>query len=374
MNEEEFDIGNIQNNLQVILNKNHKDPEKKRLKIKNYGSRPVIEMACPICGDSHHSSSRKRGNLYLNNLYYICYNCGMRLSYIKFLENFGIYLEPEEKLKIYKHVDTHTKFNIKEDYSMKNLDKILNLEKTFEIYNKRQNDIYNIEPIQKNSAAYQYLKYERLISNFDNLYQGTYKVTDKWREPVIIILNRNENNLLGFQLRNLKSEKNKRIYKIYDFQSIYNYINTELIEDTEAIAYNKLSHFYNILNVDFNNVITIFEGYLDSIFFPNSIGTTGVDTDYDFLLENNDIQARFFYDNDEVGLKKSIEKINKGYSVFLWKKLFENISKDSKKSYYLKNNIKDLNDLVKLIKNDNVYTTLKLENYFSIDEFDKIYL
>jgi len=372
----DINLEKIKNSLQVILDKSHKIPEKKIMRVKNYGSRPVIEMACPICGDSDKNTQRKRGNLYLNNMYYVCFNCGEKIGYVQLLEKFNINIELEDKMKIYDHIDKYGKTtHSNKDFDLSKLDKIMNLEETINYYNNKKDDIYDIKPIEKNSAVYQYLKFNRKIEIFDNIYEGTLKITDKWREPVMIILNRYDNNLLGFQIRNLKDEKRKRIYKIYDFQTIYNYVNIDNpINDDKALPYNKLSHFYNILNVDFYDKITIFEGYLDSIFFPNSIGTTGVETDYTFLLETDELNIRFFYDNDKVGLKKSIEKIEQGYSVFLWKKLFKKLSKgDSKKEFFLKNNVKDLNDLAKLTKK-NIYLDFKLENYFSIDEFDKIYL
>ena len=78
------------------------------------------------------------------------------------------------------------------------------------------------------------------------------------------------------------------------------------------------------MNVDFGNTITVFEGYLDSLFFPNSIGLVGVNTDYRFL-ENNDLDIQYFFDNDDAGFKKSEEKLKEGFSVFLWKKLFEDL-------------------------------------------------
>ena len=60
--------------------------------------------------------------------------------------------------------------------------------------------------------------------------------------------------------------------------------------------------------------ITVFEGYIDSLFFPNSIGLVGVNTDYRFL-ESNNLDLQYFFDNDEAGYKKSeemfIENANK---------------------------------------------------------------
>jgi len=373
---EKLNIDKIKVSLQEILNKSHTLPEKKILRVKAYGARPVIEMACPICGDSDKITQKKRGNLWLNNLFYVCFNCGSKMGYVKLLDEFGVGIDLDDKIKIYEHIDKYEKnttYNNK-DYDLSKLDKIMDVEEVIKCYNDRKDEIFDFKPIEKNSQVYQYLKYTRKLTNIDNIYEGIYKISDKWFEPVMIIMNKYDDKLLGFQLRNLKDEKRKRLYKIYDFQSVYNYVNDEPIDDEKALPYNKLSHLYNILNVDFYNNITVFEGYIDSTFFPNSIGTTGVDTDYGFLLETDELDVRFFYDNDNVGTKKSIEKMKEGYSVFLWDKLFKDISKgDYKKEYQLKNKIKDLNDLAKITKGD-VFDKFKLNDYFSIDEFDKIYL
>jgi len=372
----DLNLDKIKESLQMILNKSHKLPEKKYMRVKAYGARPVIEMACPICGDSNTNTQKKRGNLYLNNLFYVCFNCGDRMGYVQLLDKFGVGIDLDEKIKIYDHIDKfgQSKTYNNKDYDLSRLDKIMDLEEVVNCYNERKDEIYDFKPIVKNSAVYQYLKYKRKLTNIDNIYEGVYKITDKWHEPVMIIMNKYDDKLLGFQLRNLKDEKKKRLYKIYDFQSVYNYVNEEPISEEESLPYNKLSHLYNILNVDFYDKITIFEGYIDSTFFPNSIGTTGVDTDYGFLLDTGELDIRYFYDNDNVGTKKSMEKMNEGHSVFLWNKLFKDISKgDYMKEYKLKNGIKDLNDLAKITKGD-VSEKYNLNNYFSIDEFDKIYL
>jgi len=372
----DINIDNIEKSIQLILNKSHNEQQKKVMRIKNYGSKPLIEMACPICGDSHNISSKKRGNLFLNNLYYVCFNCGEKMSYIKFLNNFDIKINIEDKIKLYEYIDNNSfKTTTNNDNDLSKLDKIMDLDTVMNTYNSRKDVILDFKLIEKDSLVYKYL-HDRKITNFDNIYEGVLKITKKWYEPVLIILNKYEDKLLGFQIRNLKKDKHKRIYKIYDFQSIYNYVyNDDPISNEDALPYNKLSHFYNILNVDFYNTITVFEGYLDSVFYPNSIGTTGVDTDYTFLLENDELNIRFFYDNDISGILKSIEKMKNGYSVFLWNKLFKDLSKgNTKKEFLMRKNIKDLNDIAKISKYTNIYDRYKLEKYFSVDEFDMIYL
>lgn len=152
------------------------------------------------------------------------------------------------------------------------------------------------------------------------------------------------------------------------------------LDQLEAIGYNKISNFFNILNVNWDNPVTVFEGYLDSIFFPNSLGAIGLNSidDMSFLLDNDEnLQFRFFFDQDNVGVRKSLTMLEKGQKVFLWQKLMEIIIKNkpykhTAKNYFLK--IKDLNKLVQEMKNPDAVNKLQLGNYFSSDKFDSLYL
>jgi hypothetical protein len=128
------------------------------------------------------------------------------------------------------------------------------------------------------------------------------------------------------------------MFKIYNYENLLEWIHigkdVEIQMDmNELVVYNKLSYYFNILNVDLGNRITVFEGYLDSLFFPNSIGLVGVNTDFK-LIENNGLDIQYFFDNDEAGFKKSEEKLKQGYHVFLWKKMFESIV-DNKKVWLI---------------------------------------
>jgi hypothetical protein len=150
------------------------------------------------------------------------------------------------------------------------------------------------------------------------------------------------------------------------------------LDELEALSYNKISNFYNILNVDWDKPVTIFEGYLDSIFFPNSIGAIGLNSinEMKFLM-SDDLDIKFFFDQDEVGIKKSILMLNKGHKVFLWQKLNTELLKNKVDKFQAEKyllTIKDLNKLVQEMKNTNPYDKLKLFNYFSNDIFDKLYL
>ena len=130
------------------------------------------------------------------------------------------------------------------------------------------------------------------------------------------------------------------------------------------------------MNINFDEKITIFEGYIDSLFYPNSVGVVGVNTDLRFL-ENNNLDIQYFFDNDTAGYNKSEEKIREGGKVFLWKKLFEDIvskkkTDDPHKLLYRISKVKDLNKLNELVPF--AYKKLELGNFFSEDLFDLKYL
>jgi hypothetical protein len=85
------------------------------------------------------------------------------------------------------------------------------------------------------------------------------------------MLNRKDDKVLGMQVRNLR-EGRRRMFKIYNYENLLEWIHIgkdfEIQMDmNELVVYNKLSYYFNILNVDLGNRITVFEGYLDSLSF-----------------------------------------------------------------------------------------------------------
>ncbi len=378
----ELDKGYIKSKIQEVLNIAHVDSRK--LKIIEHSDR--LQYSCPICMDSMKNPGTARGmrgTLYFKNLSHICFNEGCNMSFTKLLQTFNIQIELDKKVDIYNYIDANIKYSRKDDnFVAQRLDKLMDINEIVDFFNNNpETEFDDFRPIQKNSAVFQYLKYGRFISDFTNLYEAKYHISSKWIEPVIIILNKSGDKVLGMQVRNLKNEQRKRLFKIYNFEKLYNMMNPENhLDEIEALSYNKLSNFYNILNVNWEQPVTIFEGYLDSIFYPNSIGAIGINSteDMDFLLENDeDLKLQFFFDQDNIGVRKSFEKLNNGYRVFLWQKLVEKLISNKKDKYKAKKyalKIKDLNKLVQEMKNDDPYNRLRLSTYFSNDEFDKIYL
>jgi len=385
-NNTELDKEYIIHKIQEVVINGHTDTRKHKIKV----FKDRINTCCPYCQDSVNPNKR-RGNLYFKNLMFKCFNEGCHASFIKLCNDFRTPVEMDKKLQIYEYIDNNITYQKDtDDFVINSLDKLINLTDMIKFFDNSNNKLKGIMPVQKNSRVYHYLK-SRYINNFTNIYQAEYHFTEKWVEPVMVLLNQakrgDDYKVIGIQLRNLKDGKDdskpfeKRFFKIYDFSEIYNLMNPdEHLDQLEAISYNKLSHFYNIFNVNFDSKVTVFEGYLDSLFnYPSnsSIGVIGVNTDMKFLLSNEDLQLQFFYDNDEEGLKHSIEKLKDGYPVFLWEKLFEHIISKKKDKYKAKQKligIKDLNKLVIESKNPDIYQKLKLNEYFSKDDFDQLYL
>ena len=135
--------------------------------------------------------------------------------------------------------------------------------------------------------------------------------------------------------------------------------------DENIKEYDKLSLVYNFFEVDFSYPVTIFEGPIDSWFLRNSICSSSVNVKLPFLEENKN--TRFFYDNDSIGKKKMIEKLEQGKKVFMWESFIDDFTID----VYLK----DLNDIVKhFYKIGKIKQLEKLDMYFTNNIYDSIFI
>ena len=365
--------------VEKILDKEFSDSRKRKTLLypKNR-----IQFACPYCGDSHKNPNAKRGNLYFNRLMYVCFNCEKKTTFTKLSKDFNQQIDPEKRMEMIEYINENLQYEeVKDDFTEAKFEKLIDFEDLKRVLNSDFVNITDFKPIDKTKGIYKYLINRGIGDEMQkNIYQAKYQMGENNHQWVICMLNRKGDKILGMQIRNLKSGKN-RMFKIYNYENLLEWINHEKnVKGEEAIEmdiseiaiYNKLSYYFNMLNVDFSRKITIFEGYLDSLFYPNSIGLVGVSTDTKFL-ENNNLDIQFFYDNDHAGHKKSEEKIKQNFPVFLWKKLFTEIverkdSKDPDRHFYRLNQIKDLGKLNELMPSS--YKKLKLFDYFSEDGYD----
>jgi len=372
-----MDLNYIKCVVSKILNKEHTSTERRR--IIDYHDR--IQFCCTYCGDSFNNERSKRGNIWFNRLIYVCFNCDKKISFDKFLKDHNEMVDPDKKMEIIDHLSTNLTYrDYKDDVFDAQFEDLIDLDKLTEAFNvKKVSPIYDFQPVDPKSGVFKYLVNRGITPDKqNNIYQAKFAKGEDGFEHIICLLNRRGDKIVGMQIRNLKGG-NRRFFLIYNFESLHNWVyglESDNMDIVKMVMYNKISYFFNIFNVDFNSTITIFEGYLDSLFFPNAIGVVGVNTDMKFVEDNN-LDIRYMYDNDTAGYKKSIEKIKMGIPVFLWNKLFEHVvdkkgARDPYKLEYRMKKIKDLNQLAVIV--DKPYSKLELEDFFSNDIFDIKYI
>ncbi len=360
--------------VQNILNKEFSSPG--RRKIIDFTDR--LNVCCPFCGDGK-SEYKKRGNLYFNKLLYICFNCDKKTSFDRMCKEFNEVIDPDKKLEIIQHLDSVVTYaDYEDDFVNAKFDNLIDLAQLEVVFNNNTTPISDFKPIQANGGVYKYLVGRGISPELHkNIYQAKYWKNEDESEWIIVMLNRKGNKVLGAQARNLK-EGRRRFFKIYNYEALYKWVHGDEIEFdiNEMVVYNKLSYYFNILNVNFEKTITVFEGYIDSLFYPNAIGLVGVNTDSKFL-ETNNLELQYFFDNDEAGYKKTEQKLKEGFTVFLWKKLFDDIvekkkSDDPFKLMYRISKVKDLGKLSELVPGP--YKKLELNKFFSRDVMDIKYI
>ena len=153
---------------------------------------------------------------------YICFNeSGCNRSFLKLLKTFNIEIDLQKKLDIYNYIDNNIKYKKEDNFVIQKLDRLIDIDFLVEEFNNNPNTQFSkFSPIKVNSAVYQYLKYDRLIDNFENIYEAEYSITPKWKEKVIVILNKSGKKVLGLQIRNLKPG-DKRMFKTFNFEKLH---------------------------------------------------------------------------------------------------------------------------------------------------------
>lgn len=328
--------------------------------IKSFNQR--FNFACPYCGDSAKDHHKKRGNLFLDSWVFHCYNCNERKNIFALLKDYGVKhdFNGDEK----NFIVSQTQENQKEHARTGGLVQI-NLEEFLDY------DLNKILPTRQ-----QIMTQERLFpvkgTALENYLDKRFQKIDerfawqpKSKRLFIFNLSSDKEKVLSYQI---KTFNNKCPYLTFGLQKIYQEVLHIGIPNELEEAIKKLdtiSRIFNILSIDLAKDITIFEGPLDCFLWPNAVATAGIGNSFPIEVETK----RFFQDNDIPGSTKALELIATGQSVFLWKKLFEDVPK--LKSY----KIKDLNDLViKCRINKIQITRADLLRYFSNDMIDAVWI
>ena len=179
------------------------------------------------------------------------------------------------------------------------------------------------------------------------------------------ILNKGmEGKIIGAQSRRMKGYGSR--YLTYDLPKLYEEWNKPLeLPQEELNKLAKASTLFGIMQVNFQQPVTLFEGPLDAKFMHNSLAlaTAGRSTEeFDEMAT-----VRYMFDNDTTGKKKMAEKLKKGRPVFMWSKFLTDFKLDTY-------NIKDLNDLVKVCYQQKSDAWKQIEKYFTSSELDLWYV
>jgi hypothetical protein len=264
-----------------------------------------FNFRCPICLDSKVSKKKARGYAIQHKtkdcLYVYCHNCNYTASFFYFIK------ELNDKGIIDALLFNSYVFQAKNDREY--TDVITFKEKKKEVV-KENKFLLNVKRFKEDSDVRQYL-IKRKVEDFNDIYFSlnlkhyvnnfyTKKYQNEYDLPRIVFPIMNDNELVGFQGRNIYSNE-------------YRYLNVKLNE-----------HFfvYKKKDIDKSKIVLITEGIFDCLMLDNSLAMLGSDLN-DEILEKFD-KVIFVYDNEkrnEEILKKYKKVIHKeGIGLFIWPK------------------------------------------------------
>jgi predicted RNA-binding Zn-ribbon protein involved in translation (DUF1610 family) len=336
--------GHIIHNLESLLKQRFPNNPGKQ-KIHPHTDR--VTFSCPYCGDSMQSDYKKRGNVILKGKftgYYKCFNCGMFKPVTAFLKDYKI----DAELELINYLSSERVDFKKVSYGSYDISVLINAQSIegYAIEREELKQKFNFvevagTPILSWLRGRLQFSEERFLYNYDKNF--------------LVILNlTKEGRILGYQRRNFDKRIEK--YNTYNLRKIYDEMGkTEEIPD----AIDAISQIYGIAQLDFSRQITLFEGPLDAFLFPNSVANAGASKGFPI-----DIPIRYFYDDDQKGREKSVEKIEQQKEVFLWTRFRNHIGLPYRKKW-------DLNDVMIWLKENGKNRPI-FDLYFSGDPLDAL--
>jgi len=306
-----------------------------------------INFACVYCNDSVQSSHKKRGNIILEGKhknYFKCHNCGIFKNIPDFFKDLKIDLELDVINYISNNLGNFNKTSFSNKYDISLLLDVNNIEK-FAI--DRQEIKTNFGLVEaKGSSIWSWLTKRLQFQEEKFLYNQ--------KENYILILNLTQSGkIIGAQKRLFYGD-NK--YITWNTSKLYELLKQNIIVPEEIDI---ISQLFDILKINFNKPVTLFEGPFDSFLYKNGVANLGAHKKFPL-----DIKLQYFFDDDKDGKKKSIELLNGGNSVFLWDKFKKDLELPVRKKW-------DLNDVMIFLKKNNIKIP-QFDNYFSNDQFDLI--
>jgi hypothetical protein len=305
---------------------------------------------CPVCGDSEKHSHRKRLYLLKNELGWrvYCHNCGYSSGLMFFVKDFYptqysymlnqsmedfLIDKPKKQKKIkdegladilkigLSKIDKKTsskKIQLAQQYVNKNCFKLAN--------NCPDSSLQKIIDEQIDVLKKRRLKQE-IIDKMYYAYEG------KYSQRNIIPFYNNEGEIYYFQA--MATQEWQKKFKYINFKD-------DAIEQRPD---------YNECFVDKNKIVYVVEGLFDSTFVRNSIATLGVNLSNTRLRYYKKTYPKrvWIMDNDEVGIKATQKLCEKDETCIIFPKKYRNV--------------KDLNDLAVLLKENDLTEIIKKWTY-----------
>ncbi len=337
--------------VQEILNREFPENYEKR-RIKLYPDR--ISFACPICGDSAHISSKKRGNIILRGQYkgiYKCHNCGVSMSVSKFINRYkDLRLSSDAQ-------DYSNKTYADASYMAMRADEITGL-------------LFDVDDIETVAVDREVLKRAKGLSECgdkDDYNDGRrYLINrcqynfqkflyDKNKDELYVLNLTPSGKIFGLQTRHLSYVKKGQKYLSYNISKVREMANLEKLEKSED--YEQISLLFNVLLIDYNKPIIATEGPMDSFLVPNGIALCGGGKKIPL-----NFKIYYMYDSDEAGVNFAMEKLKKNIPVFMWGKFENDLNLPSRNKW-------DWNDVIIYSRKTGLKIP-KLSEYFTDSPFD----
>ena len=352
------------------------------LKQRVYESGDKLNFACPYCGDSKTDSKKKRGNLYPDRGFYKCYNdgCSIKSDLPKFISKFSLKYSlgiPDIKSS---DVTWVPQTNKKKRGSLIELlinhnasDHLLRIDYLIDRFS-----LSSCEEVNPESELGQFIS-RRHLKDLPSFKESAYFDS---REDKIYLFNLDlrSGKVLGFAIRKISENSFGPKYLIKNYSELKKNGLIKGISDDLLSDIDNVNNYFNVLNVNFSQPIMVTEGQFDAMFLTNSIATTGISKSR-LLLENllSKSNTLILFDSDSAGKIQSIDLIKKGYRVFLWNKVMEDLRKKYNAEYRKIKLIKDVNDLyIFMYDHDSTLNfdqfNIFVMGYFSESPLDLLYV
>jgi len=307
-----------------------------------------LNFSCPYCGDSHNNERKKRANIYLKTGKFKCYNSTEC---------------PKPNLRNFLK-----DFNALQTVNLDEISTLIELEKSY-VPNKF-NAGFSTQIQESTLLSSCALHIDEVVIGLKllpisvwikNYLNNRLQVDDKrfWMDSQmnLYIFNMVNDYVLGVQIRSFKPNAANK-YITYKLNKLYDLLDKEIPETEDFELLDEVSSFFGWFTVDTDKPIIVFEGPMDHFLMKNSIAQCSVGA----TVDTNIGEFKFLYDNDAPGRKALMEKINEGYSIFLWNKFLKN--------YNLPEKTKDFNDVLLELKKRNLGYPKDILSYFSKSKYE----